>query len=55
MEELLRHKEDCISGLRGAKNWEEHILWEARISLIEELIDLPKTMISEEERVKVER
>jgi len=52
VEELLQHKLDCVAGLRGAKNWEEHLVWESRISLIEELIQLPQTLLSEEERTR---
>ena len=52
VEELLQHKLDCVVGLRGAKNWEEHLVWESRISLIEELIQLPQTLLSEEERTR---
>ncbi len=57
-EELQEHLGRCIQGVRGATTWEEHLIWEARASLLEEMIPLAQTLLEEEvraEREKLER
>jgi len=48
LEELENHLNDCIQGLRGAKNWEEHINWMSRIGILEEMIPLRATLLMQD-------
>ncbi len=55
IQELQAHLDDCINGLKGAKNWEEHIQWMSRIGLLEEMIPLRITLLSEDDRAKKQK
>ena len=52
LQELEAHLSDCMMGLRGAKNWEEHIHWMSRIGLLEEMIPLRVTLLEQDSMSK---
>jgi hypothetical protein len=52
LEELQDHLNDCNEGLRGAKNWEEHVTWMSRIALLEEMIPLRRTLLDQDQESK---
>lgn len=50
--ELREHLEACIKGSRGAKTWEDHMVWEARATLIEEMIPLAQVLLEQDREAK---
>lgn len=48
LQELEGHLNDCMMGLRGAKNWEEHIHWMSRIGLLEEMVPLRVILLEQD-------
>jgi len=52
IEELKSHLSHCIRGVRDAKDWNDHLVWEARASLIEEMIPLRATILDQDRESK---
>jgi len=52
IEELKSHLSHCIQGVREAKDWSDHLVWEARASLIEEMIPLRATLLEQDRESK---
>lgn len=48
LEELNQEYERSIDGLKGCKNWDEHIHWMSRIGLLEEMIPLRGILLEQE-------
>jgi hypothetical protein len=55
LDELKNHYQSCIEGLKGAKNWDDHVTWMSRIGLLEEMIPLRSVLLLQDSEDKKSR